>query len=85
MDLIESLLVFYKGSFGIKWPIKIDMPLNKETKPFFRKLSAPYTDTSVDLIRELVRKTVSQPTGWLHEIFFNDIRCTSIVLCTLCL
>ena len=25
-------MFFYKEVFGIKWPIKVDMPLNKETK-----------------------------------------------------
>ena len=29
---ILSLLFFYKDGFGIKYPIKVDMPLNKETK-----------------------------------------------------
>ena len=29
---IVPLLFFYKDGFGIKSPIKVDMPLNKETK-----------------------------------------------------
>ena len=32
MGLIVSLLLFYKGGFDIKWPKKVDMLLNKETK-----------------------------------------------------
>ena len=31
MGQIESLLLFYKDDFGIKWHTKVDMPLNKET------------------------------------------------------
>ena len=30
---IVPLLFFYENGFGIKWPTKVDMPLNKETKP----------------------------------------------------
>ena len=26
-------MLFFKDGFGIKWPTKFDMPLNKETKP----------------------------------------------------
>ena len=33
MSCIVLLLFFYKDGFGIKYPIKIDVPLNKETKP----------------------------------------------------
>ena len=33
MDQIVSLLFFYKDSFGINYPSKIDMSLSKETKP----------------------------------------------------
>ena len=32
---LEPLLLFYKDSFGIKSPLKFDMPLNKETNPNF--------------------------------------------------
>ena len=32
IGLIASLLFFYNDDFGIKWPMKVDMPLNKETK-----------------------------------------------------
>ena len=32
MDYILSLLFFYKDSFGIKLPMTVDMPLNKEIK-----------------------------------------------------
>ena len=32
MDLILSLLFFCKDGFGIKYPTKFDMPLNKETE-----------------------------------------------------
>ena len=28
------LLLFYKDGFSIKQPMKVDMPLNKETKPY---------------------------------------------------
>ena len=30
---IVTQLFFYKNYFGIKYPIKVDMPLNRETKP----------------------------------------------------
>ena len=33
MDWIFTLLFFYKDNVGIKSPIKVDMLLNKETKP----------------------------------------------------
>ena len=33
MGWIVPLLSFKKEVFGIKWPTKVDMPLNKETKP----------------------------------------------------
>ena len=33
MDLIVPLLFFNKYGFGIESPTKVDMPLNKETKP----------------------------------------------------
>ena len=33
MGYIVSLLLFYKDRFGIKYPTKVDMTLNKETKP----------------------------------------------------
>ena len=33
MDWILHLLFLYKDSFGIKLPTKVDMQLNKETKP----------------------------------------------------
>ena len=29
---IMPLLFLYKNSFGIKWPTKVDMPLNKKIK-----------------------------------------------------
>ena len=32
LDLMVSLLLFYKDGFAIKWPTKDDMPLSKETK-----------------------------------------------------
>ena len=32
---IKSQLFFYKYGFGIKWPMKVNMPLNKETKPSY--------------------------------------------------
>ena len=31
--VIVSLLFFCKNNFGVKYPTKVDMPLNKETKP----------------------------------------------------
>ena len=31
MDKIVSLLFFYKDDFGIKWPMMVDVPLNRET------------------------------------------------------
>ena len=31
--LLLPLLFFYEGSFGIKYPMKVDITLNKETKP----------------------------------------------------
>ena len=33
MDWMISLPFFYKDGFAIKWPAKVDMSLNKETKP----------------------------------------------------
>ena len=33
MSWIVPLLVFYKDGFDIKYPTKVDMPLNKEIKP----------------------------------------------------
>ena len=33
MGQIAPLLFFFENGFGIKWPTKVDMPLNKETKP----------------------------------------------------
>ena len=33
MGWIVLLLFFYNDDFGIKWPMKVGMPLNKETKP----------------------------------------------------
>ena len=33
MGWIIPLLFFYENGFGIKYPTKVDMPLNKETKP----------------------------------------------------
>ena len=33
MSQIVSMLFFNMDGFGIKYPMKIDMPLNKETKP----------------------------------------------------
>ena len=27
------MIFFYKHGIGIKWPTKVDMPLNKDTKP----------------------------------------------------
>ena len=33
MGQIVPLLFFYENGIGIKYPTKIDMPLNKETKP----------------------------------------------------
>ena len=33
MGSIAPLLSFYKYGFGIKYPTKVDMSLNKETKP----------------------------------------------------
>ena len=29
MGEIIPILFFYKNGFGIKWPTKVDMPLNK--------------------------------------------------------
>ena len=33
MDYGEPLISFNKDGFGIKWPPKVGMPLNKEIKP----------------------------------------------------
>ena len=33
---LSFLLMFYKDGFGIKLPTKVDMPLNKETKPYMK-------------------------------------------------
>ena len=33
MGYIVSLLFFYKDNFGIREPMQIDMPINKENKP----------------------------------------------------
>ena len=31
---LVSPLFVYKGAFGIKWLLKVDMPLDKETPPY---------------------------------------------------
>ena len=34
--LVVPLLFFYKDGFCIKQPMKVDIPLNKENKPFLQ-------------------------------------------------
>ena len=47
MDLI---FFFYKSGFGIKFPMKVDMPLNKETKPKLSNLKNVY-QTKQNLVK----------------------------------
>ena len=35
--LNSTSTIFLKGGFGIKWPMKVDMPLNKEKSNQTRK------------------------------------------------
>ena len=35
MVVIESLLFLYKDGLGVKFPTKVDMSLNKETKTLY--------------------------------------------------
>ena len=37
IGLIVPLLFFSENGFGIKQPTKVDMPLNKETKPSYNE------------------------------------------------
>ena len=44
MSEIVPLLFFWKVSFGIEQPRKVDMPLNKETKPYDLRYRLPNED-----------------------------------------
>ena len=43
MGSIASQLFFLKDDFGIKYPTKVDMTLNKETKPIYVSLLVDFT------------------------------------------
>ena len=38
-------MYFYKNDFGVKLPTKVDVPLNKETKPNKTKQKCKYEHT----------------------------------------
>ena len=51
MCQIVTLLSFYKDRLGTKKPAKVDMPLNKETKPNQIKPLKPYNYVLIISIR----------------------------------
>ena len=68
MDKIVPLLFFNNDIFGIKLPIKVDMPLSKETNP----LVLPLTRAGLLTEKLLIMSNLNQSTG---AIEYTD--CTS--------
>ena len=56
MGQIISLLFFYKDSFGIKEPTKVDMPLNKEIKPNLKFTTLFMRNVTFQRIRRMTKK-----------------------------
>ena len=73
------LLFFWKGGFGIKLPMKADMPLNKETKP-------KSIETEVEMINEwnvyFLKKTpIEWVFNWLKHLETYLLTCLKVAWC----
>ena len=60
VDLIVALLFFYKDGFSIKWPMKVDIPLNKKSKQKKKKL-IPYPNYGLNSTSTVLLQ------GWLRH------------------
>ena len=64
-----SLLFFYKDDFGIKYLLKVDMPLNKETKPLTN-----VNQRNPKYLKIPIGQKFAQRKSWLWIVSFLFLR-----------